>query len=57
MMRHTHARLRVGLARQDCQAFIDLIGIRTNNFAAELVSQLGGEKSFADRSGAGNDYG
>lgn len=57
MMRRARARLRVGLARQDCQAFVYLKGIRTNNFAAELVSQLGGEKSFADRCGAGNDYG
>lgn len=57
MMRHARACLRVGLARQHRQAFIDLIGIRTNNFAAELVSQLGGEKSFADRCGTGNDYG
>lgn len=57
MMRRALARLRIGLARQHRQAVVDLIGIRTNNFAAELVSQLGGEKSFADRSRAGNDYG
>lgn len=57
MMRRARARLRIGLARQHRQAVVDLIGIRTNNFAAELVSQLGGDKSFADRSGAGNDYG
>ncbi len=57
MMRRTLARLRIGLARQHRQAVVDLIGIRTNNFAAELVSQLGGDKSFADRSGTGNDYG
>ncbi len=57
MMWRELPRLRVGLTRQHRQAFVDLIGIRTNNFAAELVSQLGGEKSFADRSGTGNDYG
>jgi hypothetical protein len=57
MMRRALTRLRIGLARQHRQAFVDLKGIRTNNFAAELVSQLGGEKSFADRSRAGDDYG
>ena len=45
------------LAGEDDEARIDLIGIRTNNFAADLESQFGGEDCFADPGGAGNDDG
>lgn len=57
MMRGASQEVGAGLGGQDAEAGIDLIGIGTNNFAAEPASQFGGESAFADPGGAGNNDG
>lgn len=56
-MRNPRLIVDAGLAGEDLKSAIDLIGIRTNNFAVEPVCQLDGENAFADPGGAGdNDW-
>ena len=43
------------LCGEDLQAFIDLEGIRPNNFAAATLRHLDGELRFPRGGGAGND--
>ena len=43
------------LRGEDFHAAVDLIGIRTNNVAAEPGGQLDGESSFADSRCSGNN--
>lgn len=57
MMRDGRQRLRGGLAGQDLHPAIDLIGVRSNNFAVEPPGEVDGEGGLADPSRASDDDG